>query len=99
MQIKIVKAPVKLMMIKPSSNYNLNNKKPLSYSVKTLTPLMRNQRMVQLNHEQSGMISITDNYFDFHESHHKPDTFSNEEVLKKVMDDKLMEYKFAYKLN
>ena len=45
------------------------------------------------------MISITDNYFDFHRSHNKPVMVDKLDILKKVMDDKLMEHKFNSKFN
>ena len=53
--------------------------------------------MVELE-TQDGQISITDNYFDFHQPYIKPDINDHNVILHKVMDDKLMEYKFATKL-
>ena len=84
-------------MINPLNVYNSKLSKPLTYTVKSMTPLMRSQKMVDLE-VQDGQINITDNYFDFHQSYIKPDINDHDVILHKVMDDKLMEYKFAKKL-
>lgn len=85
-------------MINPLNVYNSKLSRPLTYTVKSMTPLERSQKMNELEY-QNGQINITDNYFDFHQSYIKPDINEHEVILSKVMADKLMEYKFAKKLS
>jgi hypothetical protein len=62
----------------------------MAYTIKTLTPLARSQKMLELNMKR-GSINITDNYFDFHQSLNAPKWNSKKDIFNKVMDDKLME--------
>ena len=56
--------------------------------------------MVKLKSSDSegGFINITDTYFDFHRTLYKPE-LTNLDVRGKVLDDKLMETKYAKKLH
>lgn len=92
MKIKIEKKPKKLIMIKPVNQENEGHN--MAYTVHAMTPLERSKNMLQLETQQKGMIDITDNYFDFHESFNKPNMKDNQVLLQKAMSDKLMEFKF-----
>ena len=97
LRITKIKRPQKLIMINPLNVYNAKLSRPLTYTIKSMTPLERSRKMNELELQQ-GEINITDNYFDFHQSYNRPDINEHEVILSKVMADKLMEYKFAKKL-
>jgi len=97
LKITKIRRPQKLVMINPLNAYNSKLSRPLTYTVKSMTPLERSKKMNELEYH-CGQINITDNYFDFHQSYIKPDINEHEVILSKVMADKLMEYKFAKKL-
>ena len=85
-------------MIKPLDQRS-SGSKPFSYTVKSLTPLQRSSNMVKLaeSDEAGGFVSITSTYYDFHRPLHQP-VLTQMDVFNKVMDDKLMETKYAKKV-
>lgn len=70
----------------------------MTYTVKTLTPLQRSQKLIKLqeSEENTGFINTTNTYFDFHRAMSKPD-LNVGMAHAKVLEDKLTEIKYDAK--